>query len=291
MRSAGRRRILALISLLVVGTHAQARSFECLTAPNQVVEIRSPVEGLIEKVHVQRGDSMRKGQILVELESDVERSAADAAKFRAEMLGRIESARNRFAYAQGKSNRARKLQDDNFISAQAREEADTERRLAESELKDAMESRDLARLEHRRALEQLKLRQLASPFAGVVIERLLNPGDLAESGSGRKAILKVAEIDPLRVEVVLPLEMYGKIRTGATAIVMPDSVGGRHTARVSVVDQVLDAASGTFGVRLELRNPRGNIPAGVRCQVDFGDGTGPMSPAAGSAPKPMATKK
>lgn len=271
MSSAGQRRILALISLLVVGTHAQARSFECLTAPNQVVEIRSPVEGLIEKVHVQRGDSIARGQILVELESEVERSAAMAAKFRAEMLGRIESAKNRLAYAQGKSQRAQKLESDKFISAQAREEAETERRLAESELKDAMESRDLARLEYRRALEQLKLRQLASPFAGVVTERLLNPGDLAESGSGRKAILRVAQIDPLRVEVVLPILMHGKIRIGAAAIVMPDSVGGRHSARVTIVDRVLDAASGTFGVRLELRNPQGNIPAGVRCQVDFGD--------------------
>ncbi|OGA16078.1 MAG: hypothetical protein A3I63_02730 [Betaproteobacteria bacterium RIFCSPLOWO2_02_FULL_66_14] len=288
MSSAFPGRVLALISLLAAAAPAQARSFECLTEPNQVVEIRSPVEGVIEKVNVQRGDSMRKGQILVELESDVERSAADAAKFRAEMLGRIESAKNRLAYAQGKSQRAQKLQSDNFISAQAREEAETERRLAESELKDAMEGRDLAHLEYRRALEQLKLRRLASPFAGVVTERLLNPGDLAESGSGRKAILKVAEIDPLRVEVVLPLEMYGKIRTGASAIVTPDSVGGRHSARVTVVDRVLDAASGTFGVRLELRNPQRNIPAGVRCQVDFGDAAN--SPNAGNRAARTATK-
>ncbi len=290
MNSAYPGRILALISLLAAAAPAQARSFECLTEPNQVVEIRSPVEGVIEKVHVQRGDSLRRGQVLVELESDVERSAANAAKFRAEMLGRIESAKNRLAYAQGKSQRAQKLQSDNFISAQATEEADTERRLAESELKDAMESRDLAHLEYRRALEQLRLRQLASPFAGVVTERLLNPGDLAESGSGRKPILKVAQIDPLRVEVVLPLEMYGKIRTGASAIVMPDSVGGRHSARVIVVDRVLDAASGTFGVRLELRNPQGNIPAGVRCQVDFGDAAGSPKPVGVTKPMPSVTK-
>jgi hypothetical protein len=36
-----------------------------------------------------------------------------------------------------------------------------------------------------------------------------------------------------------------------------------------VVDRVFDASSGTFGVRLELPNPNGAIPAGVRCKVEF----------------------
>jgi hypothetical protein len=38
---------------------------------------------------------------------------------------------------------------------------------------------------------------------------------------------------------------------------------------VKVVDRVIDAASGTFGVRLELPNRNGKVPAGIRCRVRF----------------------
>ena len=40
---------------------------------------------------------------------------------------------------------------------------------------------------------------------------------------------------------------------------------------IKVVDRVLDVASGTYGVRLELPNPQGQLPGGIRCQVEFHD--------------------
>ena len=43
----------------------------------------------------------------------------------------------------------------------------------------------------------------------------------------------------------------------------------RHRASVLIVDKVVDSASGTFGVRVELPNPNGNILAGVKCKVNF----------------------
>jgi multidrug efflux pump subunit AcrA (membrane-fusion protein) len=110
---------------------------------------------------------------------------------------------------------------------------------------------------------------MRSPLNGVVVDRMLNPGDLAEAGTGRKAVLKLAQIDPLRVEVVLPLDAYGKLRVGMTGQITPEGLGGRHPAAVKVVDRVFDAASGTFGVRLELPNRSGALPGGIRCQVDF----------------------
>ena len=45
---------------------------------------------------------------------------------------------------------------------------------------------------------------------------------------------------------------------------------GEHVAAVKTVDRVIDAASNTFRVRLELPNPNGALPAGLRCKVDLG---------------------
>lgn len=268
-----RHTLLALAATLGLGhasAHAQAQpaGFDCLIEPSQVVEIRSAVEGLIQRVHVQRGDDVKAGQVVVELDASLERSAAAVARYRAQAEGRIQASRNRADYAQRKVKRADDLAHNSFISAQAREETDTERRLAEAELKEAQENQELARLEHQRALDQLAQKSLRSPFNGVVVDRMLNPGDLAEAGNGRKPILKLAKMDPLRVEVVLPLATFGHIKAGTKARVRTE--GGQDLeARVQVIDRVFDAASGTYGVRLDLPNPQGHIPAGLRCRVEF----------------------
>lgn len=273
------RLLLPLIPLLVIS--APAAAFDCLLEPRQVVELRSPVEGLIDKVHVERGGTVRKGQVLVELSTAVERATLALAAHRAEMSGRLESARNRVAFSKAKMARASQLVSDSFISTQARDEAHTELRLAESELKDAEENQQQAQLELRRTTELLEQRLLRSPFDGYVVDRLLNPGDLAESGTGRRPLLKLAQLDPLRVEVVLPQSAYGRITPGSQARVSVEGQPQPLAASVKVVDRVIDAASGLFGVRLELPNPGQRIPSGARCSIEF-----PGLPAPAGARKP-----
>lgn len=248
---------------------AAANPFDCLIEPNQTVEIRSATEGVIEKVLVQRGDHVRAGQLLVQLESAAEASTVELARQRAVATGRIASAQNRLDYAKKKLERNAQLEAQKFVSSQARDEADAEKRIAESDLHDALESRDQAVAAHRQAVDLLNRRMLRSPFNGVVMDRMLNPGDLAEAGTGRKAILRLVQVEPLRVEVVLPPAAHGRLQARSSAEVMPEGVPGRYTAAVKVIDSVFDTASGTFGVRLELPNAGGRIPAGIRCKVDF----------------------
>jgi RND family efflux transporter MFP subunit len=248
---------------------AAGAAFDCLIEPSQVIEVRTPVEGLIDKVHVQRGDTIRRGQPLVELLSSVERSTADSARYRAQMEGQISSARNRVEYATKKLTRATELAQQNYASAQARDEADAELRVAESELKAALENRELAVIEHRRALDALALRSVASPINGVVLDRMLNPGDLADAGSGRKPVLRIAQIDPLRVDIVLPAALIDRVKPGLKVTVTPMGGVRTHTASIKMVDRVVDAASATFVARLELPNPTFGLPGGIRCQAEI----------------------
>jgi RND family efflux transporter MFP subunit len=259
-----------IVSLAAAALPALAADgFECLVEPAQVVEIRSAVDGVIAQIYVQRGDPVKKGQVLAELQSAAERVAVDSARYRAQMEGQVASARNRIDYATKKLARLTDLQQQNFASANAKDEAEVERRLAESELQVAIENRELAKIEHRRAREQFALRSLASPLTGVVIDRMLNPGDLAESGSGRKPMMKVAQIDPLKVDVVLPAALFGQIKVGHRATVAPVVGSGRYAATVKMVDKVIDTASGTFVARLELPNPQQLLPAGARCAASL----------------------
>ena len=276
----------ALLALLAA-SRAAANPYECLIEPNQTVEVRSAVEGVIEKVLVQRGDRVKAGQVLVQLESGAEASAVQLARVRAEAQGRLASAQNRLEYAQKKLDRTTQLQTQNFLSAQAKDEADAEKRILESELRQAREDREQATYEQRHAQDLLSRRTLRSPFNGVVLDRMLNPGDLAEAGTGRKPILKLVQVEPLRVEVVLPLAAWGKLKLRNTAEVVPEGLGGRYTATVTVIDSVFDTASGTFGVRLELPNAEAKVPAGIRCRVDFPELRSLVSPASYSRPAPL----
>ena len=261
------RTLLCLLPLLA-SAPVRAEEFDCLIEARQTVDIRSPVEGLVESVKVQRGDLVRKGQIVVKLESGPEQAALEIALARAIMTGPVEAAQARVEFAKTKEKRQEELYRQNFVSSSALDEARTERKLAESELRVALENQKLAELEVTRSEELLAMRVIRSPFDGVVVERLLDPGEFATTNI-KDPILKLAEVDPLNVEVVLPAAQFGRIKRGDRAEVAPETGGGRYPAKVAVVDRVIDGASGTFGVRLDLRNPGGAIPAGAKCSVRF----------------------
>ena len=264
------RSIFGALILAGVPASGLGGEFDCVIEPRQVLELRSPIEGLIERVNVDRGDYVKKGQELAVLDTAVDQVQAAIAKHRSQMAGAVQSGESRVEFTTKKSGRLQDLHSQNFVSAQARDEAATEKRLAEADLRDATDNRKLAELEHNRQLEIIRLKTIRSPVNGVVTERILNPGELAEAGVGRKPMLKLAEIDMLHVEVLLPAEAYGKVKRGMVIEVTPEiPAGSRHRATVKVIDQVLDAASGTFGVRLELPNPQLKIPGGIRCRAVF----------------------
>jgi len=127
-------------------------------------------------------------------------------------------------------------------------------------------NRHLADLELQRTAAEVSLRTIRSPINGVVVERFMSPGEFPK----QEKILKLAQINPLRVEAYAPVSLLGKVSVGMEASVkMEDPVTGLHKAKVTVVDRVVDGASGTFGIRLELPNPDLKFPAGVKCTVRF----------------------
>jgi RND family efflux transporter MFP subunit len=274
--------------LLVMGFFpacALAGDFDCVIEPKQVIELRSPLEGLIDRVLVDRGDVIKKGQELVLLDTTLERAQAAIARQRSQMEGALRSSESRLEYSTKKAARADDLHGQNYLSAQARDEAATERRLAESEVRDAQDNRKLAELELARQMDIIRLKTIRSPVNGVVTERLQHPGELAEAGVGRKPVLKIAEVDTLHVEVLLPAAAFGKVRLGMEIDVVPEiPAGSHHRATVKVIDRMLDAASGTFGVRLELPNRQNRIPAGIRCSAHFPNIDSPLR---ARPPKPL----
>ena len=112
----------------------------------------------------------------------------------------------------------------------------------------------------------------------------MNPGELADNRDVRKPILRLTELNVLHVEVLLPRAGYDSVRLGQVVEVISEPpVGGRYKATVKVIDKMFDAASGTFGVRLELANPGAKIPAGDKCKAVF-DGVAEVTRRRANAP-------
>lgn len=275
VRSGRLRRILFAACLAALPPAARAEApeplrageFDCLMDATQRVKLGASVTGLIRAVHVNRGDIVRRGQVVAQLAAEVEEANAALARVRARNDAPVASAELRADHARRRAGRLERLRASNAVSERDYDEAATEARVAALALRDAQMNLEAAQAELLRAEEQVAQRRLVSPLDGIVVERHLAAGEYLHE---QAQLLTLAQIDPIHVEVYLPVAYFGQVAPGDTATVMPEQpVGGAHQARVSVVDRVMDAASGTFGVRLLLPNPDLALPAGLRCRVKF----------------------
>lgn len=244
-----------------------AGALDCVIDPYQIIEVGSGVTGIIKVLHVERSDEVKAGAMLVELDSGVERAAVQVAWARAKMVGEIKAREASLDLGKHRRHRANNLFEKKALSLDLREEVDTEATIARNELESAREKQTLATLQLVQAKEALKRRSIRSPVDGVVIERLMSPGERVDE----EPILTIAQIDPLRVEVILPSIMFGSVRLNMPAVVEPEFGDEVYVASVAIVDRIVDSASGTFGVQLELPNPDHAIPAGLHCQARFLD--------------------
>ena len=218
---------------------AQEQDLDGLIEPYEVVEISSRVPGILDEVTVKRGDLVKKEQVLARLKDSLEKIAVELARARVEFNTR-------------RAERNEELYQAQLVSIHEKDELETEILINKLQVEEAV--------------ERLAMRTIRSPIQGVVVERSRAPGESV----GADPILTIARIDLLNVEVIAPVERFGTIAKGMRVEVRPEAaVGGMYIGEVVIVNQVIDAASGTFGVRVELPNHDYKLPAGLKCKVRF----------------------
>ncbi len=260
---------------------AAAQPVGCLIEAERVTDVGTPVVGIIDKVSVERGDAVRKGQVLAVLRAPVERASLSVASSRADSHAELQAAMAAAKFNQERLQRAEDLFRQKFISQQALDQARSEADLAAQKLVQAREQRTVSRQEREVAAAQLEQRTIRSPLTGVVAERFVSAGERVDD----KPLLRVAKVDPLRVQLVVPVALYNQIRIGGSVRVVPELPGSQPVnANVTMVDKVVDAASNTFRVHLELPNPDGALPAGLRCKADAA-AAGDAGEGAGAEPE------
>ncbi len=268
--------LLPVAALLAGGSATGARAqslasdeseLDCVIEPKSVVKLGSAEEGILTEIAVDRGDIVKKGDAVARLNFELETLAVELARVRAERDVEVRSSSARYAYRKSEADRAAELHRKRIVSTKVHDEANIEKQLAAHGVAAAKMDRQIAQMELKNAQERLDRRTIRSPVDGVVVEVTMSPGEFAHEQS---PIMTLAQIDPLNVEVFVPISRYDMISSRMPAEVMPEPpVGGVYLARVQVVDRVFDTASGTFGVRLELPNPDYKLPAGLKCRIRF----------------------
>lgn len=259
-------------------------ALDCLIEPWVVSDVGSPVQGVIAKLLVDRGESVEKGQPLAQLESGVENSEVALAEIRAAAQSEILAREAELTLIKLELARLEDLHRQKMIPAQQRDEATARYQIASAALAQAQENQTIQQLELKRAQRQYARRILQSPVDGVVVAQLAFAGEFVYDNP----VMTIASLDPLRVEVMLPARLFGTIKEGDIARLYPELDGDSPvSSTVDVVDAMLDSRSGTFGVRLKVPNPDYSIPAGQRCRIAFEpivaaahpDNPNPLNPA------------
>ena len=238
---------------------------DCLIEPWVVSDVGSPVQGVIRKLLVDRGESVVQGQPIAQLESSVESADVALAEVRSNTQLELSAREAELKLAQIEQVRIGGLYDEKMVTAQQRDETNARLKIARSAQAQAKVNQTIQELELNRAQRQYARRIITSPIDGVVVSNSAFAGEFVYDNP----VMTIASLDPLRVEVMLPARLFGTITKGDVATLHPELGGSSLESTVDVVDALLDSRSGTFGVRLKLSNPDYKIPAGQRCQIAF----------------------
>ena len=232
--------------------NSDSQRYDCVIGPKSIVDLGTAEEGVITQVLVERGQVVKVGDVIAELNSELETLQVKLRKLRANNKVEIDSSQARLKFRIIQMGRIDELHSKKVTSTKHRDEALIERDLAEFAVDAAKLDHRFAQVELKQAEARLKRRTVLSPVDGIVTDVIMAAGEFAHE---QATVATIAELDPLYVEVFLPVGLYGRVIEGMMASVYPEQpIGGAFKAEVSVVDRVFDAASRTFGVRLVMPN-------------------------------------
>ncbi len=236
---------------------------ECLIQANEIARLGAASRGVLARMHVTRADRVTHDQVLAELEASEEDAQVRLARLRTGSDIAVRLAQAKAETAELNAERLTVLVERNLVPKAEQEAAILAARTARLEEEEAVHQLEVAKVQLAAALAARERKRIRAPFDGVVTDTLMSVGELYNEQS---PVIVLARVDPLHVETYLPASRRGDVAVGQDAEITLET-GGTVAARIEVIDPVLDAATGTFGVQLSLPNPDGAILAGQSCSM------------------------
>jgi RND family efflux transporter MFP subunit len=213
--------------------------------PFEEVTLHARAEGYLKTIRVDRGDWVKKGDLLAEIDSpDLVQSLAETE---------AEHALKRTLYEK--------------LATVQRESPDM---VSEMDIEKAKGERDAARAKFERLTALRAYLFVHAPFAGVITERFVHPGALIRAGSNATPLLHLMNTDPVRVMVDVPDSEASFVREGTRARVLAaDSSGEALEGKVTRFSWALHPSTRMMRAEVHVPNPKNLLRAGGYVKVSL----------------------
>jgi RND family efflux transporter MFP subunit len=263
---------LALLAATAAFAAEPSEGVEAVTRPSADITLKFTQPGLLAEVKVKDGDRVSADDVLARLDDEVER--LQVAKLKAAAEDRVHVDAAEAQVAQRKAD-LKKLEWAGQEGAATQWEIDHARLdvvIGELSVRKAEFDLKQAELDWRLAEATLKRMKLSTPVDGIVHRVFFEEGEAVQA---LEEVIRVVAIDPLWVDVPVPLPVARGLKLGDPATVaFPDPRGEAVAGKVIHVSVVADAAANTLTVRVEVPNASSR-PAGERVRVGFGRAAAP----------------
>lgn len=277
-----------------VGHVHQSGSKSTIELPGDLVaRVETPmyarVDGYLKRRPVEIGDRVKKGDLLVEidtpdLDAQITQTQATLAQSKATVLqlnAALEVAKSNAKLATLTAERYRLLLAKDAIAKQDYDDRSAQAEVAEANVKQAEENINAAQstiaanAANVRRMQELKVyTKLLAPFDGVITYRSdrSDPGTLISAGNTTESreLIKVSQIDTLRIFVNVPQSYSTLVHDGQTADLIVDEFPGRtFPARVRGTTNAIDPTTRSLLAVLLVNNPKGELLPGMYSKVRF----------------------
>lgn len=211
------------------------------------IDITPEVGGKIAKIYVEEGDSVRKGQLLAELDTRATQLQLDQAK------AAVAVAQANYADAEKNMERMERLRKENAVSQQQYEKIILAFDAAKAELQRARAAANLANF-------NLDVSIMEAPFAGVIASKNAEVGDVINPMMGgfspTSGVVTLVDYSRVKIQIDVSYEDIVRIRMGMPAYLTVEAFPGKNfPGRVSVVSKAADPVSKKFHVEVAAENP------------------------------------
>jgi len=247
---------------------AEPTAIRAVTRPSADVTLSFVQPGRIMSIRFEQGDQVEAGQVIVQQDDAIQSIQMAQARAKSQSKTQIYASEASLEQKKVDLQKIEKAAASNAATELEVEHAKLDVKIAEFSLEIARFENKQAQKQFRESREVVRNMRVRSPIAGRIEEI---PVEVGESVNALEVAARVVRIDPLWIDVPVPLKQATKLnRDSAARVVFQDgsdvSIGGK----VIYVATVAEAASGTLSVRVELPNKR-NRPAGEHVLVFFNE--------------------